>query len=164
MPPEPRKPISATPDRSRIMRAVRREGTRPERDLERALNSLGLVFRRHERSLPGSPDFVFPEKRVAVFVHGCFWHRHRNCKLATTPRSNLDYWRAKFAANQKRDRAKVASLRRMGWSVITVWQCQIEKDRDAVVRRVVALLEKASHSVVTKRQRSTRKSGSMEGR
>lgn len=141
MPSEPKKPVPTTPERSRIMRAVRRMGTGPERDLERALVSAGLHFAKNDRSLPGSPDFVFPQARVAVFVHGCFWHRHRNCKLATMPRSNLDYWRAKFAANKRRDRAKTAALRRLGWRVLAVWQCEIERDCHAVVRRLAAFLE-----------------------
>lgn len=140
---EPKCPIPASAERSRIMRAVRRRDTRPERMLQRTLGALGLELAQNCRDLPGSPDIVFPESRVAVFVHGCFWHRHKGCRLASTPRSNIDYWRAKFAANQERDRRTLSELKRLGWKAIVVWQCQIESDADKAAQRVKAFLLRA---------------------
>lgn len=81
-----------------------------------------------------------PENRVAIFVHGCFWHRHAGCRLATTPRSNLDYWQPKFEANLARDRRKLSELTQLGWNVLVVWQCEIEADADEVAQRVRAWL------------------------
>jgi DNA mismatch endonuclease (patch repair protein) len=122
------------------MRAVRRQATGPERRLQEALRSLGLRFATNSRDLPGSPDIVFLRQRLAVFVHGCFWHRHRHCSRTTTPRSNVDYWHAKFAANVDRDRRKLSELRKLGWKAIVVWQCQIEADAVKAARRVSSFL------------------------
>lgn len=137
---EPRRLPATTPERSRIMRAVGRCDTGPERFLQRGLRALGLRFSQNARDLPGSPDIVFREARVAVFVHGCFWHHHNGCRLATTPRSNVEYWRQKFAANLQRDRRKLSELRTLGWRTIVVWQCQVEADVSAVARRIEAFL------------------------
>jgi DNA mismatch endonuclease (patch repair protein) len=143
MPRQPEPPVLTTPERSRIMRAVRRRNTGPERLLQRGLRRLRLRFSKKSRDLPGSPDIVFRKSRVAVFVHGCFWHRHKGCPLATTPRSNIGYWRAKFAANMERDRRKVSELKRLGWKVIIVWQCEIEADADKAAQRVKSFLLRA---------------------
>ncbi len=143
MPREPKPPVSTSPQRSRIMRAVRRCDTGPERMLQSSLRRLRLRFSKKSRDLPGSPDIVFRASRVAVFVHGCFWHRHKGCPLATTPRSNIRYWRAKFAANMERDRRKVSELKRLGWKVIIVWQCEIEADADKAAQRVKDFLLRA---------------------
>lgn len=122
------------------MRAVRRQATGPERMLHSAFRALHLRFSKNSRNLPGSPDIVFRENRVAVFVHGCFWHRHRNCSRATTPRSNIPYWRAKFAANLERDRETLSQLNKLGWKVIVLWQCDIEADAMKAARRVCSVL------------------------
>jgi DNA mismatch endonuclease (patch repair protein) len=111
--------------------------------LQSGLRRLRLRFSKNSRDLPGSPDIVFRASRVAVFVHGCFWHRHKGCPLATTPRSNIGYWRAKFAANLERDRRKLSELRRVGWKVVVVWQCEIETDTGKAVDRVKAFLRRA---------------------
>ncbi len=140
---EPKRPVSTSPERSRIMRAVGRHDTRPERMLQSSLRSLRLRFLKNSQDLPGSPDIVFPVSRVAVFVHGCFWHRHRGCSLATTPGSNVAYWRAKFAANVERDRRKLSALKRLGWKVIVVWQCEIEADVDKAAQRIKSFLLRA---------------------
>ena len=143
MPREPKPPVSTSPERSRIMRAVRRCDTGPERMLQSGLRRLRLRFSKNSRDLPGSPDIVFRASRVAVFVHGCFWHRHKHCPLATTPRSNIGYWRAKFAANLERDRRKLSELERLGWKVVVVWQCEIEADAGKAAQRVAAFLLRA---------------------
>jgi DNA mismatch endonuclease (patch repair protein) len=104
------------------------------------LHAAGLRFRLHARNLPGRPDIVFRSRRIAIFVHGCFWHRHPDptCKLARTPKSRLGFWEPKFAANIERDRRDVAELINGGWTVETIWECQL-KDKDelgALIRRV----------------------------
>ena len=110
--------------RSRIMASVGTKDTKPEIQLRKALHRLGLRFRLCRSDLPGSPDIVFPRFRTAVFVHGCFWHNH-GCRLSTMPASRRNFWSIKFSQNRARDRRVVNELRRSGWKVITVWQCQL---------------------------------------
>jgi DNA mismatch endonuclease, patch repair protein len=106
------------------MRAVRRYDTSPEMDVRRALHALGFRFRLHRRDLPGTPDLVLSKHRTVVFVNGCFWHRHENCPKATTPKTRIEFWATKFAANLARDRRNELELRRSGWAVLTVWECE----------------------------------------
>lgn len=110
--------------RSAIMKAVRREDTSPEVRVRKATHALGFRFRLHRKDLPGSPDLVFPRHKLCIFVHGCFWHRHFGCKRASTPKSNLDYWRRKFEENRCRDLRKAEELRVLGWRVEVIWECQ----------------------------------------
>jgi DNA mismatch endonuclease (patch repair protein) len=126
--------------RSRIMRAVPRSDTAPELQLRRALHRLGLRYRLHVRSLPGSPDIVFAGPRVAVFVHGCYWHRHKGCRLATTPKSNTDFWKVKFCDNIARDRRVVEQLEADGWVVVLAWQCEVAANLDLVAKRVSSMV------------------------
>ena len=107
------------------MRAVRGKDTKPERIVRRAAHALGFRFRLHRMDLPGRPDLVFPKLKIALFVHGCFWHRHKNCKKASIPVSNVEFWTAKLARNVKRDRVVQKELRSLGWSVGVFWECQI---------------------------------------
>jgi DNA mismatch endonuclease (patch repair protein) len=114
-----------SPDqRSERMRRVRQAGTRPELVVRRALHGMGFRFRLHRRDLPGRPDVVLPGRRVALFVHGCFWHRHAGCSRATTPKTNAGYWLAKFAENEARDERVIAALEAAGWRVRVVWECE----------------------------------------
>ena len=85
---------------------------------------MGLRFRLHRRALPGSPDVVFPRWRIALFVHGCFWHRHEGCVLAATPKTRPEFWSAKFSANEKRDSRVTSDLLRLGWEVEVIWECE----------------------------------------
>src|ERR1700685_3144781 len=103
--------------RSRAMRAVRTKGTAPELIVRSLLHRLGYRFRLHRKDLPGSPDIVFPSRRAAVFVHGCFWHRHPGCRAASTPKTRADFWSAKFATNIERDQHVAEALHRQGWFV-----------------------------------------------
>lgn len=121
------------PARSELMRRVRQRRTKAEDEVAAILRSLGIRSRRNVRSLPGSPDFANKSRKWAIFVNGCFWHRHKGCVRTTTPTRNRDFWIAKFAANTKRDSAKTRALRRLGLKVIIVWECEIENA--AVVRR-----------------------------
>lgn len=115
------------------MRSVGRKNTKPEIAVRKLLHSMGLRFRLHRKDLPGSPDIVLPKYRTAIFVHGCFWHRHEGCRLASTPTTNQDYWLPKFAQNIERDARKRDALIAMGWKVLVVWECEtreIEMLRD----------------------------------
>lgn len=114
--------------RSRMMAAIGPRNTKPEILVRRALHAAGLRFRLHRRDLPGSPDIVLPKYRTAIFVHGCFWHRHQGCRFATNPSTNAEFWQKKFRANVQRDRRKRRLLRRAGWHVMTIWECQVRSD------------------------------------
>lgn len=110
--------------RSRMMSAIRGRDTAPERAVRRYLHAAGFRFRLGGAGLPGRPDIVLPRHRVAVFVHGCFWHRHRDCRFTTTPSTNADFWRAKFARNVARDSANEVKLRALGWMPLVIWGCE----------------------------------------
>jgi DNA mismatch endonuclease, patch repair protein len=110
--------------RSQIMRAVRDRDTKPEIIVRKLAWRLGFRYRLHVRALPGCPDLVFPSRRKAIFVHGCFWHRHSCREGRSTPASRADYWKAKFDRNQERDRKSRRTLARLGWRVFIVWECQ----------------------------------------
>nr|WIE92593.1 DNA mismatch endonuclease Vsr [Mesorhizobium sp. WSM4875] len=112
-------------ERSERMSRIRSCDTKPEIALRKALHGLGFRFRLHSRRLPGKPDIVLPKHRTVVFVHGCFWHRHRGCKVATTPKTNTSFWVEKFDRNQSRDRRNGEALATAGWRVIVVWECEL---------------------------------------
>jgi DNA mismatch endonuclease (patch repair protein) len=116
--------------RSRMMAGIRSKNTQPEMIVRKYLHAQGLRFRLHARNLPGSPDLALPKYKVAIFVHGCFWHRHARCRFATTPSSNIAHWNAKFAANIDRDARQVLALQEAGWRVITIWECELKRTRD----------------------------------
>lgn len=111
--------------RSWNMSRIRGRDTGPEVRVRSILHRAGFRFRIHVRDLPGRPDIVLPRYRTVVFVHGCFWHRHRDCRQASTPSSNREFWLAKFADNQRRDRRNVRQLRRASWRVSIVWECDV---------------------------------------
>ncbi|MGY5808435.1 very short patch repair endonuclease [Rhizobium sp. LEGMi198b] len=114
--------------RSKIMSRIRGKDTSPEMKVRRCAHALGFRFRLHVAGLPGRPDLVFPSRRKIIFVHGCFWHRHTDCKLATTPRSNVDFWQGKFQRNLARDIVILEKLHALGWKVLVIWECQISND------------------------------------
>ncbi len=109
------------------MSRIRGKDTTPERAVRSMVHGLGYRFRLHGRDLPGRPDLVLPRLRTVIFVHGCFWHRHARCRYATTPATRRAFWLEKFERNVERDRRTAAALRRLGWSVITVWECQLRR-------------------------------------
>ena len=109
--------------RSRMMSGIRSQNTSPEIRLRKALHRLGWRFRLHASKLPGSPDIVLPSRKIAIFVHGCFWHRHANCHWCTTPSSNAGFWAAKFAANLERDHRNQLALAEAKWRVAIAWEC-----------------------------------------
>lgn len=114
------------------MSRVAQKNTGPELRVRRIAHALGLRFRLHRRDLPGTPDLVFPRHQVALFVHGCFWHRHSGCRKATTPKSRQEFWQGKFDRNVERDREVEAALLDLGWRVETIWECET---RDASALR-----------------------------
>ena len=120
-------------DRSALMARIRGVDTKPELWVRRALHAQGYRFRLHVRGLPGKPDIVFAKRRTAVFVHGCFWHRH-GCKKTTHPKSRRDYWEDKFASNVARDRRNTEALAADGWRIFVVWECEVEKDQTLLDR------------------------------
>lgn len=115
------------PARSKQMARVRGRDTKPELAVRRALHAAGMRFRLHLRDLPGKPDIVLPSRRLAIFVHGCFWHRHPDpaCKLARLPKTRLDFWLPKLEANRQRDIRNESALRETGWTVKTIWECEL---------------------------------------
>jgi DNA mismatch endonuclease (patch repair protein) len=123
--------------RSAVMRAVKSRDTAPEMKVRRAVHAMGLRYRLHRKDLPGSPDLVFPGRRLVLFVHGCFWHGHDCRRGARLPATNADYWRAKIGRNTARDKAGGKALTKMGWRHAIIWECET---RDPV--RLVRLLKR----------------------
>ena len=121
------------------MAAIHSASTKPELKLRHALWHLGFRYRINDKRLPGRPDIVLPKYRTAVFVHGCFWHGHKDCKYYTVPKSNTDFWVAKVARNQARDQEVWRKLEAKGWFVVIVWECQLKKaNLNETVNRVAA--------------------------
>lgn len=123
--------------RSRLMGRIRGKNTKPEMAVRRIAHHLGFRFRLHRRDMPSSPDLVFPRLRKVVFVHGCYWHRHPGCRLAYEPKSNVEFWREKFAANVARDQKALEELRVQGWDTLVIWECEA-KDSQFVTSRLLA--------------------------
>lgn len=122
------------------MSRVRCKGTKVEMRVRRLVHSMGYRYRLHARQLPGHPDMVFAGRKKAIFVHGCFWHRHPDCALARLPKSRLDFWLPKLQGNRLRDLAEQEKLSALGWRVMVVWECQL-KDMDDLAKRIIAFLE-----------------------
>ncbi|SFI61644.1 T/G mismatch-specific endonuclease [Phyllobacterium sp. CL33Tsu] len=106
------------------MARVGPQDTKPEMIVRRVLHSMGYRFRLQAKELPGRPDIVFRPRKKAIFVHGCFWHRHPGCRKATTPKTRTKFWEAKFSSNQARDEKVIIELDRIGWSCLVVWECE----------------------------------------
>jgi DNA mismatch endonuclease (patch repair protein) len=111
--------------RSQMMARIRSENTRPEIVTRAAVHALGFRFRKHVRSLPGKPDLANKTNRWAIFVHGCFWHSHAGCKLASDPNSNREYWAEKLQRNRTRDTDRITALRAIGFRVLVIWECDV---------------------------------------
>ena len=116
--------------RSENMSRIKGRDTAPELAVRRIAHGLGLRFRLHRKDLPGRPDLVFPKHRLAVFVHGCFWHRHDGCRYAYTPKSRIAFWTNKFAGNVARDQRKEEALRNLGWQVLVIWECETRDEEN----------------------------------
>ena len=129
-------------DRSHRMGLVRGKNTKPEIVVRSIVHRAGFRYRLHVGALPGTPDLVFPGRRRVIFVHGCFWHRHQSpsCRLARLPKSKLEFWEAKLEGNRKRDVQNTQRLRREGWKVLQIWECEL-KNQERVERRIRKFLE-----------------------
>ena len=138
--------------RSALMKRVRQANTKPELEIRTGLHRRGLRYNISDKRLPGSPDLSFPRYMVAVFVHGCFWHGH-HCRQGRLPTSNVRYWSAKMQANRDRDARKERSLRKLGWRVYTVWECQTKDPgrRERLLDQLAAGIRGNSDSPFTAR-------------
>lgn len=121
--------IISPAQRSQLMGRIRGKETKPELIVRRTAHRLGFRFRLYRRDLPGRPDLVFPSRKVAMFVHGCFWHRHKGCRYCYNPKSNIEFWEKKFKNNVTRDERTRGELKRMGWHVAIIWECETTDPR-----------------------------------
>jgi DNA mismatch endonuclease (patch repair protein) len=127
------------------MSRIGSKDTQPELIVRRLLTEMGLRYRLHRPDLPGKPDIVFGPRRLVLFVHGCFWHRHRGCRMASTPSANAAFWQTKLDANMARDRRNTAALKRAGWRVAVIWECETRQP-ERLARRLQRLLPAVSVS------------------
>jgi DNA mismatch endonuclease, patch repair protein len=125
--------------RSEIMSRIRGKGTKPELLVRSSAHRLGYRYRLHVKKLLGSPDLVFPRRKIALFVHGCFWHRHQGCPYCYVPKSNIQFWREKFKKNVLRDKLVRTGLEGMGWRVAVIWECETA-DSASLRKRLKKLL------------------------
>ena len=136
--------LEETPEhRSWVMSRVRSKNTKPELRVRSMMHKAGYRFRLHVPGMTGKPDIVMPRYRTVVFVNGCFWHRHRDCRHSTTPKTNAEYWLLKFEGNVARDRAAHAALRTAGWQVVVIWECQT-RDREQLAALLRSVLPSRS--------------------
>ena len=122
--------------RSRNMSAIKSKNTKPEIKVRKVLHSMGYRFRLHSKDLPGSPDIVLPKYKTVIFVHGCFWHRHENCKYASTPKTRKDFWNKKFKENINRDSEIQEKIKNLDWRSVVIWECEtknIENLREKII-------------------------------
>jgi len=124
------------------MRQIKGKDTRIEVMVRHYLFQQGFRFRKNDKRYPGKPDIVLPKYKTAIFVHGCFWHRHEGCKYATNPKTREEYWTAKFARNVENDKKHKAELEALGWKVIVLWECELKKDFEAVMQNLIAEVTK----------------------
>ncbi|MDE2849334.1 MAG: very short patch repair endonuclease [Acidobacteriota bacterium] len=130
--------------RSQIMSRIRSEGTKPEIAVRRLTHSLGYRYRLHRKDLPGTPDLVFPSRRKVIFVHGCFWHQHRDCDHMHVPQSNRDYWLPKLRRNAERDSKHERRLAELGWKTLVLWECEVSQGGEALGERIRDFLDESA--------------------
>ena len=138
--PSPTTDVFTPEQRSAVMRRVKGRDTKPELIVRKALTRLGARYRLHRKDLPGAPDVVMPGRKLAIFVHGCFWHGHDCARGARVPKANRDYWLGKVGRNRERDARHLAALTALGWRVETIWECEL-KDGAGLEARLRTLLE-----------------------
>ncbi|MBB6357199.1 very short patch repair endonuclease [Aminobacter aganoensis] len=135
--------MTVDPIRSRMMRAVKSKNTAPEMIVRKIVHRMGYRFRLHRKNLPGHPDLVFPSRRLALFVHGCFWHGHDCARGARSPKTNAQYWAQKIERNRKRDAATLEALSQEGWRSCVVWECEL-REQEQLRTKLGDLLMSAS--------------------
>ncbi|MFX4263093.1 very short patch repair endonuclease [Pelotomaculum propionicicum] len=131
--------IWAKEKRSSVMSKIRSKNTKPEIKVRSLLHRMGFRFRLHNHNLPGKPDIVLPKYKTIIFVHGCFWHLHDNCRDGTIPKTQQEKWKEKLERNVQRDQEHSTKLKELGWNVIVIWECEIEKHIDLVEQRFIEL-------------------------
>ena len=134
--------------RSRMMAGIRSGNTRPELRLRRELHALGFRFRLHAAKLPGKPDLVFAKHRAVIFVHGCFWHRHKGCRITSTPATNAEFWSRKFARNVERDGQNLKALAESGWRAAVIWECELRRKEISGMTERIAIWLNSSDSTL----------------
>ena len=150
-------PDKMTPQqRHNCMSHIRAKNTRPEVLVRQYLHAAGFRFRIHVKKLPGCPDVVLPKYRTCIFVNGCFWHGHRGCRYAARPKSNAEFWQTKIQNNIRRDELSAQALDTMGWRIITVWECELKKDRREETLRVLAEQIRCNGAAYDSEQRQRR--------
>lgn len=131
-----------TPEqRKKNMQNIRGKDTKIEVKVRSELFKRGFRFRKNDSRYPGKPDIVLPKYKTVIFVNGCYWHRHPGCKYATIPKTNIEFWNKKFQANIKNDAKNKAALEAAGWNVITLWECELQKDLAGAINRVEEMLK-----------------------
>jgi len=125
--------------RSWIMSRIKDKNTEPEKRIRSMLHELGYRFRLHRKDLPGRPDVVLPKYKTVIFVHGCFWHRHRGCKYSYQPKSRVEFWKTKFDTNVERDERNTEKLKKLGWRVLIIWECELEQKPEKLIRRLTEI-------------------------
>ena len=130
----PMSDILTPSQRYKCMSSIRGKNTKPEILVRKGLHTRGFRFRLHNKKMPGSPDIVLPKYGVAIMVNGCFWHGHKGCRYATKPKTNIEFWETKIARNQHRDEVTAAHLEALGWTVITVWECELRGKHESNTR------------------------------
>lgn len=134
-------------ERSQNMAAIRSKDTKPEMLVRRYLHAAGFRYRLHDRKLPGTPDMVFPSLHTVIFIHGCFWHGHENCKYFRLPKSNEEFWRDKISRNIERDAEIHAELEKQNWNVIVIWECDLKNklQREETLKKIARQLSDIRH-------------------
>jgi DNA mismatch endonuclease (patch repair protein) len=127
--------------RGKLMSRVKSRDTGPEMTVRRLTFAMGYRYRLHDARLPGRPDLVFPARRKAIFVNGCFWHGHARCRFARLPKTRIEYWQPKIGRNRERDKENRAALKKLGWKTLTIWQCEL-KNPDRIARKIHDFLQK----------------------
>ena len=130
--------------RSWNMSRIKGKDTKPELVVRSILHKMGYRFRLHRKDLPGTPDIVLPKYKTVIFLHGCFWHRHKGCKYAYTPKSRVKFWKDKFAETVKRDKQHLKQLKENGWEVFIVWECET-KDMDNLKKIINKISQEINH-------------------
>lgn len=131
-----------TPEhRSWNMARIKGKDTKIEVRVRSCLFKYGYRFRKNDKRLPGKPDIVLPKHKTVIFIHGCFWHQHKNCKLATVPKTRTDFWIQKFEKNINNDKLHEIQLIEKGWKVITIWECELKNNFDEVIRYIIEKIE-----------------------